>query len=269
MIHYKTEDELTKITKSASIVEGAIAAAASKIQPGITTLELDAIAEEYILAQGATPSFKGYKDSYPYACCISVNDAVVHGFPNAVPLQQGDIVSIDVGAYYNGYHGDSAYTLAIGNVAPTTLQLMRVTKQALYVGIEKAIANNRIGDIGFAIWDYCFKKNGYGVVKDLVGHGLGKNLHEDPQVPNTGRRGQGTKLQSGLVIAIEPMINLGKSDVITDADGWTIKTKDGHPAAHYEHNICVKKGKALILSSFVRIEQAEKDNEYLNHSYLN
>jgi methionyl aminopeptidase len=266
MIHYKTEEEVELIRQSASIVDAAIAEVAKNIKPGITTLELDAIAEKFIIAQGGVPSFKGYQ-GFPYTCCISVNDAVVHGFPNNYKLKDGDIISVDAGVYKNKYHGDSAYTFAIGNVEQDTLQLMKITKESLYIGIEKAIVNNRIGDISYAIQDYTEKQNGYGVVKDLVGHGLGKKLHEDPQVPNYGKRGNGHKMQNALVIAIEPMINLGTSDVITDVDGWTIKTKDGKPSAHYEHNICVRKGTAEILSSFIQIEKAEKSNQFLNSTY--
>ncbi len=266
MIYYKTEEEVELIRHSASIVDSAIAEVAKNIKPGITTIELDLIAERFIVKQGGVPSFKGYH-GFPYTCCISVNEAVVHGFPNDYKLKDGDIISIDVGVYKSKYHGDSAYTFAIGNVALETLQLMKITKESLYIGIEKAVVNNRIGDISFAIQEYTEKQNGYGVVRDLVGHGLGKKLHEDPQVPNYGKRGNGHKMQNGLVIAIEPMINLGTAEVITDVDGWTIKSKDGSPSAHYEHNICVRKGTAEILSSFKEIEKAEKENKYLNSTY--
>jgi methionyl aminopeptidase len=267
MIYYKTEEEIEIIRHSASIVESTISELAKRIKPGITTLYLDQIAETFIADNKGVPSFKGY-NKYPYTCCISVNDAVVHGFPNERELVEGDIVSVDIGVYKNGYHGDSAYTFAIGEVKPEILKLMKVTKESLYIGIEKAIAGNRIGDISFAIQDYAEKKNGYGVVKDLVGHGLGKKLHEDPQVPNYGKRGTGHKMQNGLVIAIEPMINLGKNEVITEADGWTIKTKDGKASVHYEHDVCIRKGKAEILSSFTKIEAAELANPNLNSSYL-
>ncbi len=267
MIYYKTDEQVEVIRQSAILVGQTIAEVAKYIKTGVSTLFLDNIAEEFITKNKAVPSFKGY-EGFPYTCCISVNDAVVHGFPSEYKLRDGDIISVDVGVFKNGYHGDSAYTFAIGNVQPEVLQLMKITKQSLYLGIEKAIINNRVGDISYAIQDYTQNKHGYGVVKDLVGHGLGKNLHEDPQVPNYGKRGAGPKLQNGLVIAIEPMINLGTKDVITDADGWTIKTKDGKPSAHYEHNICVRKGKADILSSFIDIEQQELENPSLNSSYL-
>ncbi len=267
MLQGKTEIEIDLIIQSAAIVEAAIAEVAKHITLGITTLELDTIADNFIVQQGGVPSFKGY-EGFPYASCISVNDAVVHGFPNNYALQDGDVISVDIGVYKNGYHGDSAYSFAIGNVAPEVLQLMKVTKASLYYGIEKAIVGNRIGDIGNAIHHYTNRLNGYGVVKDLVGHGLGAQLHEDPQVPNLGQRGNGHKLVNGLVLAIEPMINLGTAMVITDTDGWTIRTKDGKPSVHYEHDVCVRKGKAKILSSFAKIEQAERDNPTLNASYL-
>jgi methionyl aminopeptidase len=266
MIHYKNDDQIAIMRQSALLVGQTIAEVAKYIKAGVTTFTLDKIAADFIAANGATASFKGYH-GFPYTCCISVNDAVVHGFPNEKPLNDGDVVSIDVGVFKNGYHGDSAYTFAIGNVAPEVLQLMKITKESLYIGIEKAVHNNRVGDISFAIQQYTQNQHGYGVVKDLVGHGLGKDLHEDPQVPNYGKRGVGPKLQNGLVIAIEPMINLGTRDVVTDTDGWTIKTKDGKPSAHYEHNVCVRKNKADILSSFIEIEEQERANTALNSSY--
>jgi methionyl aminopeptidase len=267
MIFYKSDEEVEIIKQNAILVGQAIAEVAKFIKPGVSTLFLDNIAEEFILNNNAVPSFKGY-EGFPYTCCISVNDAVVHGFPNEYLLKDGDIISVDVGVYKNNYHGDSAYTFAIGNVAQEVLKLMKVTKQSLYAGIQKAVVGNRIGDISYAIQEFTEKNHGYGVVKDLVGHGLGKDLHEDPQVPNYGKRGTGSKLQNGLVIAIEPMINLGTKDVKTDEDGWTIKTKDGKPSAHYEHNICVRKGKTQILSSFLEIEEQERINPNLNDTYL-
>jgi methionyl aminopeptidase len=266
MIHYKSDTEVELIKKSAELVGLTIAEVAKFIKPGVTTLYLDSIAESFIMDLGALPSFKGY-NQFPYASCISVNDAVVHGFPGNYALQDGDILSVDIGVFYKGYHGDSAYTFAIGNVDPEILQLMQVTKESLYLGIEKAVAGNRIGDISFAIQDYAEKKHGYGVVRDLVGHGLGKKLHEDPQVPNYGKRGTGHKMQPGLVLAIEPMINLGTHAVITEKDGWTIKTKDRKVSVHYEHDVCVRKNKAEILSSFTGIEIAEKANTELNSTY--
>ncbi len=194
---------------------------------------------------------------------------VVHGFPNDVPLKEGDIVSIDMGVVLNGWHGDHAYTFILGEVSNEVLDLVRITKESLYRGIEKAIVGNRVGDIAFAIQDYTEKKHGYGVVRELVGHGLGKNLHEDPQVPNYGKRGSGPKLKENLVLAIEPMINLGAKEVYTEDDGWTVRTRDGKPSVHFEHDVCVKKNKALILSDYSIIEAAEKANTNLNTSYYN
>jgi len=267
MIHYKTSAEIELMRESALLVSKTLAEVAKILRPGISTLEVDRYAEQFILDNKATPSFKNYK-GFPFTCCISVNDAIVHGFPTKNELKEGDIVSVDVGAFKNGYHGDSAYTFAIGEIDEEVKRLMRVTKTSLYLGIEKAITNNRVGDISFAVQDYAEKKNGYGVVRELVGHGLGKHLHEDPQVPNYGKRGSGPKMQDGLVIAIEPMINMGVKEVWYDDDGWTVRTKDGKPAAHYEHTICVKKNKADILSSFDEIEQNERENANLDSTYL-
>jgi methionyl aminopeptidase len=266
MIHYKNKAEIELMRESALLVSEALAVVAAKIKPGVTTMQLDKIAEEFIKDNKATASFKGYH-GFPFACCISVNDAVVHGFPTNDELVSGDIVSVDVGVFKNGFHGDSAYTFGVGEVSEEVKKLMRVTKESLYKGIEKAIIGNRVGDIAFAIQDYTEKQYGYGVVRDLVGHGLGRSLHEEPQVPNFGKRGTGAKLREGLVIAIEPMINLGTKDVFHDKDGWTIRTADGKPAAHYEHDICIQKGKADILSSFTPIEAAEKANAELCSDY--
>ena len=266
MINYKSNAEVELIRQSCVLVNDAIAYVAAMIRPGISTLELNNKADEYIIAHGAVPNFKNYH-GFPYACCISVNDAVVHGFPTKDELKEGDIISIDCGALKKGYHGDSAYTFALGEISDDLQQLLRVTKESLYKGIEKAVVGNRIGDIAFAVQDYTEGQHGYGVVRELVGHGLGKELHEDPQVPNYGKRGKGTKLRDGLVIAIEPMINLGGKEVFTDKDGWTIRAADGKPAAHYEHTVCVRKQKADILSSFSNIEIAEKANANLWSDY--
>ena len=266
MINYKTPEEVELMRQSCLLVGDAIAEVAKLIKPGVTTLQLDTVAEQFIRSKGAIPSFKNYK-GYPYASCISVNDAVVHGFPTNNVLKEGDIISVDIGVYKNGYHGDSAYTFAVGNVSEEVKQLMKVTKESLYKGIEKAVAGNRVGDIAHAVQEHTERRHGYGVVRELVGHGVGKDLHEDPQVPNYGKRGSGAKLKEGVVIAIEPMINMGKKNVINDEDGWTIRTQDGKPSAHYEHNVCVKKDKADILSSFTSIEAAEKANENLSSDY--
>lgn len=267
MIHYRSPLEIELIRKSALLVGDAIAEAAKMLKAGVTTMQVDARVEQFILDKGAIPSFKNYQNTYPFATCISVNDAVVHGFPTNKVLKEGDVVSVDVGAFMNGYHGDSAYTFIIGSSTEEVKQLLRVTKASLYKGIEKAVHGNRVGDIAYAIQDYTEKQHGYGVVRELVGHGIGRNLHEDPQVPNFGKRGTGPKLKEGTVIAIEPMINLGTKDVFHDEDGWTIRTVDRKPSAHYEHTVCVKKGKADILTSFAAIEAAEKANTNLDASY--
>lgn len=266
MIIYKTDAEVELMKESAMLVSRTLTEIAKILKPGMTTLEIDALAFEFLKDNNASPSFKGYH-GYPYNICASVNEVVVHGFPNKKALKEGDIVSIDIGAYKNGYHGDHAYTFILGEVKPAVLQLVKVTKESLYKGIEKAIVGNRIGDIAFAIQQHTEHKHGYGVVRELVGHGLGKSMHEDPQVPNYGRRGTGAKLHENLVIAIEPMINLGKRNVYTADDGWTVLTSDGQPSVHFEHDVCVKKNKALILSDYSIIEAAEKENPNLNTSY--
>ena len=266
MIIYKTKEEIEIMRHSALLVGETLAAVAAIIKPGVTTMQLDALAHEFISDNGGVPSFLGYR-GYPYAACISVNDAVVHGFPDDEELKEGDIVSVDVGVFKNGFHGDSAYTFAINSIPDEIKKLMQVTKASLYKAIEKAVAGQRIGDIAYAIQDYTEKQHKYGIVRDLVGHGLGRELHEEPNVPNFGKRGEGTKLKEGLVIAIEPMINLGKKEVETDEDGWTIRTRDGKPSVHYEHNVCIQKGKADVLSSFAAIEAAEKANPYLFSDY--
>ncbi|MFT3701485.1 MAG: type I methionyl aminopeptidase [Agriterribacter sp.] len=268
MVYYKTNDEIGLIRKSCLLVSATLAEVAKFLKPGITTLQVDTMAEKFIRDNGGVPSFKNYK-GFPFTSCISVNDAIVHGFPNNIALKDGDIVSVDLGVYMNGFHGDSAYTFALGAISDEEKKLLRVTKESLYKGIEKAVSGNRVGDIAFAVQDHTERKYGYGVVRELVGHGLGKHLHEDPQVPNFGKRGTGLKMKEGLVIAIEPMINMGKKDVFYDEDGWTVRTKDGKPAAHYEHTVCVQKNAADILSSFTEIEANEKANSYLDASYLN
>jgi len=266
MIHYKSNVEVELIRQSCQLANDSIAYVAAMIKPGVSTMELNDKADEFIRDHGGIPNFLNYHE-YPYACCISVNDAVVHGFPTKDPLKEGDIISIDCGALKKGFHGDTAYTFALGEITAEVKQLLRVTKDALYKGIEKAVVGNRVGDISFAVQDYTERKFGYGVVRELVGHGLGRDLHEDPQVPNYGKRGKGNKLKDGLVIAIEPMINLGVKEVYNDKDGWTVRTADGKPAAHYEHTVCVRKNKADVLSSFNSIEIAEKANPNLCSDY--
>ena len=253
MIYLKTEEEIELIRESSLLVGKTLAEVAKLIEPGVTTSSLDKVAEEFILDHGATPGFKGLYDC-PSTLLTSVNDAVVHGLPSNQPLKNGDIVSVDCGVFMNGFYGDVAYTFEVGDVDSKTKKLLAVTKACLKAGIEAAKAGNRIGDIGFAVQKEA-EDNGFSVVRELVGHGLGKKLHEDPQVPNYGRRGQGPKLKEGLVIAIEPMINMGARHVKQGEDGWTILTKDGLPSAHFEHDIVVRKGGAEVLSTHEFVEE--------------
>ena len=266
MIHYKNEQEIELMRESALLVSKTLSEVAKILKAGLTTVSLDVFIGEYLKDNNAVPSFLNFH-GYPFNSCISVNDVVVHGFPGKYELKEGDIVSIDVGAYKNGFHGDHAYTFIIGQAKPEVVQLVKITKESLFKGIEKAVAGNRIGDISFAVQEHTEKKHGYGVVRELVGHGLGKSMHEDPQVPNYGKRGSGPVIKEGLVIAIEPMINLGRKDVYTDDDGWTVRTKDGKPSVHFEHDVCVKKNKADILSNYAPIEAAEKANSNLFSGY--
>lgn len=265
---YRTNEEVAIQRESCLMVSKTITEVAKVLKPGITTLSLDEMAETFIRDNGGIPSCKGYH-GFPYSLCISVNEQVVHGFPGKYELKDGDIVTIDTVVYKNGFHGDHAYTFIIGETTPEVLQLVRVTKESLYVGIKQATTGNRTGDIGYAIDQYTNGQYGYGVVREMVGHGVGHEMHEDPQVPNYGRRGSGKKLQENLVIAIEPMITMGSRKIYTLDDGWTIVTADGLPAVHFEHNVCVKKDAPEILSDFNIIEQAEKANANLNSSYYN
>jgi methionyl aminopeptidase len=262
MIHLKTPEEIEYIRKSSLLVSQTHALLVEYIQPGVKTIKLDQIAEQFIRDNGGTPSFKGY-GGFPYTLCISFNEQVVHGFPSDREIKEGDILSVDCGVFKDGYHGDSAFTFPIGEVDPDSKKLLQVTFNSLFVGIEQAVAGNRIGDIGFAIQNYCEFTHKYGVVRDLVGHGIGKDLHEDPQVPNYGKRGKGPMLQEGWVIAIEPMINMGTFQVRTLSDKWTIITKDNKPSAHFEHTVAVKRGKADILSDHNLIFEAIKKSEYI------
>ena len=257
MIYLKTEDEI-ELMRAANLLVGDTLAELSKmIKPGVTTSQLDKIAEEYIRDHGAIPTFKGFPNPYggcfPGSICASVNDTVVHGVPNDVPLQEGDIVSIDCGTLLNGFNGDSCYTFEVGEVSEDIKALLRTTKESLYKGIEEALPGKRIGDVGFAVQQHC-EKSGYGVVREFVGHGIGREMHEDPQVPNYGRRGNGTVIKNGLCIAIEPMITMGSPQIYLTEDRWTVKTRDGKPAAHFEHTIAVHNNKVEILSSFEKIE---------------
>lgn len=263
---YKTNEEVEIQRESCLLVSSTIAEVAKAIKPGITTLSLDTLGETFIRDNGGLPSCKGYH-GFPYALCISVNEQVVHGFPGSYVIKEGDVITIDTVIYKNGFHGDHAYTFIVGETTPEILQLIKVTKESLYVGIKQAVTGNRIGDIAYAIEQHTHGQHGYGVIKEFVGHGVGRQMHEDPQVPNYGRRGTGKKLQENMVLAIEPMISLGSPDIYTLEDGWTVSIEDGLAAAHFEHNVCVKKGTPIILSDFTRIEAAEKQNVNLNSSY--
>ncbi len=267
MIHLRSNEEIEIIRKSALMVTATLTEVAAFLKPGINTISIDTMAEAFIRDNGGVPSFKGY-NGFKYSLCISVNEVVVHGFPSDYELKDGDIISVDCGVYMNGYHGDHAYTFAIGDVKPEVLQLMRVTKEALARGIAQAHANNRVGDISYAIEQYTAKEHGYGVVRELVGHGVGKKLHEDPQVPNYGRRGDGKRLKEGMVLAIEPMINLGTREIYTLDDGWTVVTADNKPSVHYEHTTAVRKNSGEALSNFAPIEAAERANPELNTGHL-
>jgi methionyl aminopeptidase len=252
-IRIKTEEEVELIRESSLLVGRTLAEVAALVKPGVTTLQLDTIAEEFIRDNGAEPGFKGY-GGFPNSLCTSVNHAVVHGIPNDQPLQDGDVVSIDCGTLMNGFYGDSAYTFEVGEVSPEIQKLLSVTKECLALAIEQAVVGKRIGDIGAACQKHA-ESHGFGVVRELVGHGLGRELHEAPEVPNFGRRGNGPRLVDGMVLAIEPMINLGRREIRTDEDGWTIVTLDKMVSAHFEHDIVVRKGKADVLSSFLEIER--------------
>ncbi|QRR02291.1 type I methionyl aminopeptidase [Dyadobacter sandarakinus] len=261
MIYLKTENEIELIKESAQVLGKAHAEVAQGIKPGVETRKLDLIAEEYIRDNGGIPSFKGF-NNFPASLCISVNDVVVHGIPGSYVLQEGDIVSIDCGVKLNGFHSDSAYTYPVGDVSSDVQKLLTATKQSLYKGIEQAVDGLRMGDIGFAIQNYVEVRN-YSVVRELVGHGVGKELHEGPEVPNYGKRGKGVKLKEGMVLAIEPMINLGARSVSQERDGWTIRTNDRKYSAHFEHTIVVRKGKAEILTTFEYIESVTADTSLM------
>ena len=257
MIYLKTDEEIELLRAANQIVARTLAEVAKVIAPGVTTLKLDAVAEEYIRSQGAVPGFKGY-GGFPGTLCVSVNENVVHGIPSNYALREGDIVSVDCGAVKDGYNGDSTYTFCVGEVEEEVKRLLRTTKESLYIGIEHAVEGNRIGDIGHAIQEYC-EKRGYGVVREMCGHGVGRKLHEDPDVPNYGRRGTGPLIKNGMVIAIEPMINMGSKNIVIERDGWTTRTKDRKPSAHYEHTIAIHHGKPDILSSFQYVEEVLGD----------
>jgi len=253
MIYLKTDEEVELMRVSNLIVSRTLAEIAKNIKPGVTTIQLDKIAETFIRDHGAVPTFLGY-EGFPNSLCISVNDQVVHGIPSDYELQEGDIVSVDCGAEKDGFHGDSCYTFCVGEVSEEIRKLLRTTKEALYEGIKNAVEGKRIGDISNAIQTYC-EDRGYSVVREMVGHGIGRKMHEKPEVPNFGKKGSGPQLKSGMTIAIEPMINMGKRNIYIEKDGWTARTQDKKPSAHFEHTVVIRKGQADILSSFEYIEQ--------------
>ncbi len=268
MIFLKSESEIDKIRKAARLVSQTLAVVAIEIRPGVETGKLDRIAEEFIVKNNARPAFKGYgtkQNPFPATLCISINDEVVHGIPGKRTLEEGDIVSVDCGVELDGYFGDHAYTFTVGECSDEDQQLLKVTLESLYKGIEKSIHGNKTGDIGYAVQKHCEDK-GYGVVRDLVGHGIGKEMHEDPSIPNFGKPGRGERLRSGMTLAIEPMITMGTWKVKTLADKWTIVTADGSKSAHFEHDIVVREGKAEILSTFDYIAEITK-NEILESNY--
>jgi methionyl aminopeptidase len=261
-IYYKTEEEIELIRASNLLVSKTLSLVGEMLKPGVSGKQIDEKAEMFIRDNGGVPSFKGY-DGFPATLCVSRNEAVVHGIPGDDPFEDGDILSVDCGVYMNGFHGDSAFTFAIGEVDEEVMKLLRATRESLYLGIEQAVAGNRIGDISHAIQMATEKKYGYGIVRELVGHGVGRDLHEKPEVPNYGRRGRGVLLKEGMVIAIEPMVNLGTKRFSQLNDGWTIITRDRKPSAHYEHSVAVKKGAADILSDHSFVEAAVKNNPEL------
>ncbi|MBX2968087.1 MAG: type I methionyl aminopeptidase [Cyclobacteriaceae bacterium] len=254
MVHLKTDEEIEIIKEGAQILGKAHGEVARLVKPGVKTSSLDKVAEEFIRDHGGIPSFKNYNGSFPASLCISVNEVVVHGFPGNYELREADIIAVDCGVYYKGYHSDSAYTYPLEGVKQETLLLLERTYESLYRGIEQAKAGNRMGDVSHAIQNYV-ESFGYGVVRELVGHGVGKNLHEDPEVPNYGKRGKGVKLVPGMVFAIEPMINQGTRNVVQERDGWTIRTADKRPSAHFEHMVAIKKEKTEVLTTHKYIEE--------------
>ncbi len=262
MVYYKTDEEIELMRQSNLMVGRTLGLVGEMLKPGVTGESIDRKAEEFIRDNNGVPGFKGLY-GFPSTLCVSLNACVVHGIPNKREFRDGDIVSVDCGILMNDFYGDCAYTFAIGDVDEATMKLLRVTNESLYKGIENAIVGKRLGDISYAIQNHAEKKHRYGIVKKLVGHGVGKKLHEDPEVPNFGKRGKGLKLKNGLVIAIEPMVNMGTRDVEQMKDGWTILTKDRKPSAHFEHTVAVRKGKADILSTHAYVEAAIKNNPNL------
>ena len=265
MIIAKNLEEIELMREAALVVSRTLGMLASEVKPGVTTLYLDKLAEDFIREQGAIPGFLGLYD-FPNTLCMSPNEQVVHGIPNDTPLKEGDIISIDCGAIKNEFYGDHAYTFPVGEITSEIEKLLRITKESLYVGIKELKVGKRTGDVGFAIQQYC-EAEGYGIVRELVGHGIGKKMHEDPEMPNYGRRGRGKKFIEGMTVAIEPMINLGTKRIEQLSDGWTILTKDRKPSAHFEHNVAIIEGKPKLLSTFDYIYKAlgiksDEENEF-------
>ena len=254
MIYLKTKEEVELLRENNLLVSATLAEVGKHIRPGVTTLELDRIAEEFIRSHGAVPGFLGY-GGFPNTLCVSVNENVVHGIPSNYALKEGDVVSVDCGTILKGFYGDSAYTFGVGEIAPEVEQLLRVTKESLIKGVEQAVAGNRVGDISAAVQAHA-GKYGYGVGRERVGHGLGRKMHESPEVPNYGRRGTGPLLKEGMVICIEPMINMGSKNVVFERDGWTVRTKDRKPSAHFEFAVAIRNGEADVLTDFDIIEKA-------------
>jgi methionyl aminopeptidase len=265
--HLKNAEEIEILRRNCLLVSHTLQEIAGRLKPGVTGLTLDGIAEEFIRDHGAEPAFKGYPGTvfdFPGSLCISFNEVIVHGIPDHREVREGDIVTIDCGVRKDGYYGDSAFTFAIGEIDPGVMELLVVTRECLDLAIEQAVAGNRLGDIGYAVQQHAETKHGFGVIREMVGHGIGSQLHEPPEVPNYGKRGKGPLLQEGLTIAIEPMINLGSREVVLKKDGWTLVTRDQKPSAHYEHTIAVRKGKADVLSDHQGVLEAVKNNDNLS-----
>ncbi len=263
MVYLKTDDEIELLRKANLLVSKTLLEISKNVKPGVTTRELDSLAEQFIRDHGAIPTFKGFPNPYgadfPASICTSVNDVVVHGIPNDEPLREGDIISVDCGTLLDGFCGDSCYTFCVGEVDPKVKELLRVTRESLYKAIEQVLPGKRIGDIGYAVQSYC-ESYGYGVVREFVGHGIGREMHEDPQVPNYGNKGVGKQLKNGMCIAIEPMITMGSHELVMLPDKWGVRTKDGKPAAHFEHTVAIHHGKVDILSSFEEIDKQIEQN---------
>lgn len=269
--HYKTPEEIEIIRKNCLLVSATLAEVATHIKPGITGLRLDEIAEAFIRDHGAEPAFKGYPGSlsdFPASLCISFNEVIVHGIPDKTEVKEGDVVSVDCGVKMNGYFGDAAFTFAVGEIHPEVLDLLVTTRECLDLAIQQSVAGNRIGDIGYAVQQHAEVKHNFGVIREMVGHGIGKKLHEPPEVPNYGKRGKGPMLHEGLTIAIEPMINFGTREVVLKKDGWTLTTRDLKPSAHYEHTIAIQKSAADVLSDHKVIDQAIKNNVNLSEVWI-